>query len=381
MSTSQFGRASYEIWLTDDYGARIAQLTTFTSLEASRVINGIGFFKMSMPPSFDLDLLAPDRMVQIWRQPAGGMMGLWRVYLIRRWRFATPGSQEIVEFSGPDTNDLLRRRIVAAFTGSAQAAKTGPADDVMKEVVTESLSDAADPTPDAGTRVWANLSVQADLAAGPTITKSFQFHQLLTSSGQGVLDILSRASREAGNEVFFDIVPSVVGSNSISFQFQTFAGQPGQDVSDRVTFDQASGNMRDPEMEEDHLEEENYIYSGGQGEKEDRNIQQVYDAARYGVSQWARCEGFADARDQTGDNGAIASGNRRLNEGRPRIRFAAIPMDTRGTRFGIHWDIGYQVGAKYKARQFRCLIRAASISLDEDGNETIQARLYYEAAL
>jgi hypothetical protein len=191
---------------------------------------------------------------------------------------------------------------------------------------------------------------------------------------------LAKAAREAGTEVFFDIVPNVVSSNSITFQFQTFTGQPGQDVSDRVTFDQADGNMKNPSLEYDYTEEENYIYAGGQGEESDRNIQQVYDSTRYGQSIWGRCEGFADARNQSTDNGVISAGNTHLEEGRSRIRFTAQPLDTTGTRFGIDWDFGYQVGARYLNRQFNSIIRAVSIVVNENGEE-IRARLDYEAAI
>jgi hypothetical protein len=301
--------------------------------------------------------------------------------MLRRWRFSTQGSDQVLELYGPDINDLLRRRIVAAFSGSAQASKTDYADDMMKEVVTQALADGVTPTPTAGTRVWANLSIAADLSLGPTITKSFPFDPLLSSSSQGVLIQLAKAAREAGTEVFFDIVPNVVSANSITFQFRTYVGQPGQDVSSRVTFDQASGNAKEPSLEEDYTEEKNYIYTAGQGEGESRNVQQVYDATRYGASIWNRCEGFADARNQSTDNGVREAGRSTLEEGRPFLRFTAQPVDTEQTRFGIDWDFGYTVGAKYLNRQFDCIIRAVTISLDSNGVEKIGARLDYEAAI
>jgi len=373
--------ASYEIWLTSDAGARLAQLDNITGLTASRLVDGLGWLDMGVPASFDDSLLARDRQIQVWRQPTGGKLGLWRVYFLRRWRFRTEGARQIVRLEGPDTNDLLRRRIVAAFAGSAQASQTDFADDMMKAVVTQAIADGVAPTPTAGTRVWSNLSIAADVSAGPTITKSFPFEYLLTTSSNGVLPQLARASREAGTEVFFDIVPNVVSSNSITFQFQTSTGQPGQDVSASVIFDQQNGNLKEPELDEDYSEEENYIYAGGQGEGADRNIQQVSDSTRYGASIWNRCEGFADARNQTTDNGVREAGRAKLEEGRGRIRFSGQPVDTEGTRFGVHWDFGYQVQARYRNRQFNCIIRAVTILLDESGRETIQARLDFESLI
>lgn len=291
------------------------------------------------------------------------------------------GSSQVIELFGPDMNDLLRRRIVAAYSGSAQATKTDFADDMMKEVVTQSLADGVAPTPTAGTRVWSNLSVASDVSLGPTITKSFPFDQLLTTSNNGVLAVIGKAAREAGTEVFFDIRPNVVASNSITFRFHTYINQPGQDVSANVTFDQSAGNMKEPSLEYDYTEEQNYIYAAGQGEGSARNIKQVYDSTRYGASIWNRCEGFADARNQTSDNGVTAAGNSALETGRPRVRFTAQPVDTAGTRFGIDWDFGYTVGARYLNNQFNSIVRAVTINLNSDGKEDIGARLDYEGTV
>lgn len=374
-------RGSYELWLTNPSGVPLASLASIKSMSASRVANGIGYCTLTVPLSFNPDLIQPDSLIQVWRQPSGGALGLWRVYMLRRWEFSTRGSDEIVELGGPDMNDLLRRRIVAAYSGSSQASKTDYADDMMKEVVTESIADGVEPTPDAGTRVWSNLSVSTDVSAGPSITKSFAFDRLLTTSNQGVLAVLANAARTAGTEVFFDIVPDVVSSNSITFKFVTNINQPGQDISSSVTFDQASGNLREPSLEYDYTQEENYIYAGGQNIADSRNVQQVYDADRYGVSIWGRCEGFADARTQTTDNGVREAGRARLTDYRPRIRFGGQPVDTEGTRFGIDWNFGDKVGAKYKNRQFKTIIRALTITLDDQGNEDINTRLDYESAL
>lgn len=376
--TETFSKPTYELWLTDGFGNRLAQLTTFLSLEASRVANQIGFFNMTMPPSFDINLIQPDRMVQLWRAPRGGRLALWRVYFIRKWEFSVTGSDELVSFGGPDVNDLLRRRIVAAFTASAQAGKTDFADDMMKEIVTEAIADGIAPTPDAGTRVWADLSIASDLGLGPTITKSFPFKKLLTTSGQGVLPGLAKAAKEAGTEVFFDIVPDEITGSSASYQFQTFTGQPGQDHTSRVVFAAIRSNIGDPRLEYDYTEEENYIYAGGQGEEDDRNIQQVSDSDRFGVSQWARIEGFADARNQKPDDGVREAGRDKLNVGRPRIRFSAIPLDVKGTRFMRDWDYGDKVTARFRNIEFDTIIRAVTISVDGDGNESIGARLDFE---
>jgi hypothetical protein len=373
---------SHELWLTDDKGTRITDndgrtIISQLSFSATKAVNSISPLVVELPPSFDDSLLVPDRMIQVWRAPTGGKLGLWQVYFIRRWKFQTRQNSESLTVWGVSPEDLLRRRIVAAFAGSTQAAKTDYADDMMKEVVAESIADGVSPTPDAGTRVWSDLSIAADLSDGPTITRSFPYDPLLMSSGRGVLGEIAKAAKIEGTEVFFDVVPDVITNNSISFEFRTYTGQPRQDVTEQVTFDKNLGNLTNISLEYDYTDEINYVYAGGQEEGAARNVQQVYDTDRYNISQWNRCEGFADARNQTTDNGVIAAGNAELKEGEPKIKYSATPKDTRGTRFGRDWDFGYRVRSKYRNREFDTIVRAVTLSVDDKG-EDIKTKLEYE---
>jgi hypothetical protein len=318
-------------------------------------------------------------MVQVWRAPEGARIGHWQTYFIRGWRFETLGAQQIITVSGVGPNDLLRRRIVAAYASSTQASKNDLADDMMKEIVTEAFADGVAPAPDAGTRIITDFSVQADLSDGPIISKGFAFDRLLLPSGGGVLASLAKASREAGTEVFFDTVVSDISSSSISFEFRTYTGQPGQDVSDRVVFDQVRGNLQDPFLEFDYRDEVNYVYAGGRGQGAARNVQQESDAARYNASRWNRCESFADATNQTTDDGVRESARAMLELGRPKRYFGGMPVDTLGTRFGVDWNYGDMVTARYRGEEFVMIIRVVTISVDAMGRETIDARLDWES--
>lgn len=365
--------ASYELWLTRDSGKRIAQLTTGVKFTATQVVNKIGWLTLQMPASVNQDFIKPDYLIQIFRRPIGGIISLWDVFLVRKWEFFTQGNNEITTIQGPNINDLLRRRIALAYTGTAGADKTDYADDMMKEFVTESISDGTNPAPSAGTRVWDNLSIAGDVSAGPSISKVAQFGTLLNTAGGGLLPDIAKAAKEEGTEVFFGIYPDVITTTSISFVFRTFTGQPGADVSDRVIFSQDRGNMREPRLTYDYSEEVNYVYGGGSGEGELRDIQEAYDADRYGASIWARCEGFANAPNQTGDT-LLATAQRTVYDGKPKVNFTAIPVDTQGTRYGVHWNLGDKVTAKYKNIQFTTIIRSVTITV-QDGKEDIQARL------
>lgn len=367
---------TFELILTTDTGSPIAELSTGLGLTASKIVNGIGEFNWVAPTSFPRSLVQPDQMLQVWYEPFGGIRVLWNTYFLRRFRYVGKG----FEFGGPDINGLLWRRIVAAYSGSAQAKKSAmPADDMMKEVMREALLDNALPLPTFGTRVWANLSVQSDNSLGPVISKSFPFDKLLTFDGGGVMPILARAAAQEGVETFFAIQPLVVNPDSITFEFRTFINWPGQDVSDTVIFDQDSGNLLNPELEYDYSREENYIYATGQGLQDNRDVQQVWDAARIGQSIWGRMEGEADSRNQDDPDSVTASGNDKLWDGRPKIRFTGQLMDTEGTTFVKHWDVGDLVTVNFPPINFQAIVRAATLSVDSDSKVSVDSRVDFNA--
>lgn len=371
---------AYEFWITDDKGRRISDesgtslITRVTWLEATRTCNGHGTLGIGLPTDFNTALLRRDRMIQVWRAPHGNSLSLFRPYFIRRWRYEFQGKEEKLSVFGVDPNELMRRRIVANYADLAQTQKTDYADDMMKEIVTEQfVSDVWGP--DAGSRDLppAYFSVQGDLAAGPILTKGFSWRRVMN-----VLQDLQKASREAETEVFWDVIVNNVTSSTISFQFRTKTGQPGRDLSDYgVLFSLEKGNLRDPFYDFDATEEENYIFAGGQGTEEDRVTDEAYDAARYNASQWNRCEGFADARNQTTANGVREAARTILEIGRPRERFGAHLSDVEGMRFGVDWNWGDKVKASYRDKEFDAIVWTVQLSLNQDGYETITARLDY----
>jgi len=301
----------YEIWLTTDEGVRLKNLNDVIWFQASRTVNRIGYLSMRLPWTFDHSLINPDYMIQIWRAPPGGRLKLWRPYLIRKWRFETGvEGGEFVYIGGRDPNDLLQRRIVAYYAQNASAtASAVEADDLMKDIVTAAIADGSAPSPTAGTRVWADLSIAGDLTAGPQLTMDFAWAKLLTRSGMGLLPKIANAAKEAGTEIFFDVAVNTVSDAAITFEFRTYTTQPGQDLTDKVKFDREK-TLKRPALEYDHSQEENYIYSGGQGLEAEREIQQVYDADLYNASQYNRCEAFEYATNQSAANGVREAGPR-----------------------------------------------------------------------
>jgi len=383
---------NYNLYLTTPTGTRIgssrseplATLNTVIEMAASRVVNRVGTLYVKLPVSFDVDLLKRDRMIQVHRAPRGGRMSLWRPYFIRRWRFSRTNQGDVVEVWGYCPNHLLTRRIVAYYAGQDGYSEytSEYADDIMKDLVTDAMSDPSgtygpDIASGAGTRAWGDLSVQGDLSDGPALSVNVAWQRLLTMAGGGALAKVEAAAREEGTEVFFDVAVANYSELAISYEFRTYTGQPGSDLSsgnNRVLFSMPAGSLEAPSLEYDYSQEINYAYSGGRDIETNRNIQQVYDSDRYGASPWNRCEGFADARNQDTDNGVREEGRQLVDDHRGRVRFTADLMDTTATRFGRDWNWGDQVAVKYRNLEIDAIVRSVVLRL-HDGNETVQARV------
>jgi hypothetical protein len=376
------GGTEYEIILSSPTGKPLADLSGIQGFgragwfDAPKAANRIARFQLGIPPDFDDRIFKVDQIVAFYRKPRRGVKRLWQAYFLRRWRMAFSGEQESILLTGPDPKDLLRRRHVVAFADSQYASKSDKADDMMREIVRESQSDVIPPVPTAGTRAFPNFTVSPDVGLGPTLDRKFAWGKLLHGSGSGVLPAIAESAREAGTEVFFDVVPTVT-NDSISFQLVTNVNQPARDVTGSVIFSRARGNLRDPFLDVNYGAEENYYYVAGPGKADKRQVTQESDAARFNSSPFNRCEGVL--QDTNLDTATLRqdAGRERLELGRPRVIAGGIPLDTKGSRFGVDWDYGYRVTMEYRSYLFPVILRA--VTLQHRGKrESVITRLDFD---
>ena len=370
--------ALYSTYLTTSWGERILNtdgsnpLSRMRSFTANRTVNRIAGFKMVLPASIDRDLIRDDNMVQIWRSPSNYGAKLFRPYFIRKRRTYFDQGMEVVEISGPDCNDILRRRVVATRPGTTVSEKVATIDDMMKEIVLEAFSDGVNPAPDYGTRESEYLSIDRDRSEGPMAQLKFPWEKLLTPGGGGILAKLAETSEAAGTPIYFDVVPYGVSASRIEYMFVTYSGQPGVDRGSDVIFSMTKENLENPEKIEDAVEEENYIYATGQGEDVDQKVEQVYDEDRVAHSVWGRIEGHADAASQDDDE-VIYVARSELADRRSKTVFFGDALSTPRSAFQIDWDFGDRLIAEYHGR-FTSIVKSVELSLS-DGFETISARL------
>lgn len=368
----------HEILMATDRGERFSVLTEISEFRYSRVVNGIGSFVLQMPAdAIEERFLRPDYRVIFMRGVDERPQRVERWYFMRKFTWATDTSgNEVVIVEGPCLNDLLRRRIVAYAAGTAQADKTDYADDMMKEIIKQNMGGSS-----VMARRWSNdgLAVEGDLSHGPLLTKSFAWRNVLD-----VLGDLSEAARDAGTEVYFDLVPAIDATYDIVFA--TFTGQRGSDrravaSMNPAIFSLEYGNLDTPQMIQDYGYEVTYVYGGGQGEEEARTIEEMSDSERLNRSAFGRIEDWQDARNEDSDAGVQDAARSRLASGRPRVRFIGVLRDMPSSRYGVEWDFGDRVTVAYRGQQYDGMIRSVVIGVDNQAVETIDARVEVDHAI
>lgn len=370
-----------EIYLCTPDGIRTDCLDYCAEYSYSLIANDIAPFTIKLPASFDRKKVQLDNIIEIWRGFGPGTLKLDYCGFVQGWRFADDAGLEYTELYGYSSMELLKRRVVANYAGSAQAKMTDEADDLLKAVAKDQLGSDASAARNL-TSMGGGFTLQADLSDGQSLTKEFSYDNVLE-----LFQEVANASAQAGTNVYFDIVPIVSSATTgaLAFQFQTFTDQRGNDRTwdsyTPVYIGPAWGNLENGSLDEDHSEEINYCYVLGAGEGESRETTEVSDTARLGMSIWNRREGVKDARNlEAGDTAArTAEGNTYLSENKPKLRFSGDVIETPSFRYGRDWYFGDRVTADYAGRQLEAMLDKIVVSRDESGQEKISAKLEVEA--
>lgn len=365
----------WELWICDAYGSRLAPIVEHMGFEYASVTNNVGSFRVVLPSKFDRDLLRVDNIVELWRAPDGHGLKMIGTGFMRRFIFEDGDNDERIVISGPDSMELLKRKIVAYAAGSAQSQKTAPADDMMKAIVRENMGSLAGARNLSVGRLF--FDVEADKGMAPSITKGFSWRQVLA-----VLQDIAAASDELGTPLFFGIRPYFSDSSSIVYSFFTKTNFLGVDRTSSggfpANFGHAWGNVSDVSLEFSYLDEVNHVYGAGQGNESDRLIVEAADSVRVAASPYNRREALADARNESSSAGVTNKAKTELANGRPRMRFSAKLHESAETPYGIRWSMGDRLQVQHSGYEFEGMLKAVKFNVTNQDQETIDARLEVE---
>jgi len=361
--------ATYELYLDDPLGNRLAVLDHFTKLEWTRAINDVGELSLTFGgEQIDWLLFGLDRRVEVWRIADTGLSRLVRTYFLR-WiaRDTDADGRETITMGGPDYNYLLSRRIVDADSGSAGASKSAPADDMIKAIARENLGDLANVDRDLSPY---GFEVAPDYSLAPTLTKEFCRRNVLT-----VCQDIASESGDQGTPLYFDIVTLT----PTTMKLRTWIERRGADkTSTRTPFSLLRGTLASATLTRDWSQEVNHVYAAGQGTEAERKVIHVEDKTAIGASSFNRSEMLAEGSIYTTTASLTSYGRTVLRENRAKYRFQATLADAPGSRFQLDWDFGDLIAAEYDEEIFPCEVAAIHGTVTPD-SETIEVRLDYYA--
>lgn len=419
--------SSYEFWLTDDYGVRLAQIQDHFFFSYTRSLIGFGTLEIGI--SYDkfaekiLPVFRPDRRIEVWRSPADDYpLRLERIYFLRRPKMYQRKEDDVkvIVLYGRDSKDLLARKSVIQFSGTSYASKTDYIDDMMKAIVREQMT--------AGTAVDENgvsstaraypsglFAVQSDVSLGPSITRSF--------ADKNVLDILKELRDTSFQlyasdpltyrKIYFDVFEVSIKDTKLfildaqtllpildtngygiedarnsdlglagffGFEFRTIPDIYGKDRTSGIIFSVENGNLEAPWYSISHYDEVNSVYVKGQGRGESRAVRNRYDSSRIGVSAWNRSEAVVQATYETSLTALDSVGDLALSEGSPIEEIYATFINSPGDEdkprslYGLDWDLGDILPVNFAGIQINCEVVIIYVSVDENRVENVMGR-------
>ena len=338
-------------------------LAGFVALDSQRSVNTIGITTLTLAAdTIPWSFFSRDTRLEHWRAAGTGALALETetLWLLRRRRkLRDLNGARTVELRFHDLNDLLNIRDIAYPASSAQSAKSGPADDLMKALVRENLGALAI---DAN-RSLELLTVAPDLSQAPTVELRFARRRLLS-----VLLDLAAVSTRKGTPLFFDLVWT-----GESIEFRTYTQTRGIDRSASVVLSPEFDNLATVELEDDWSDEATVIYAVGRGLLDLRAVEQAQDAGRIGQSPFGWRERTIDARDLVTNTALQARAEAALHAGVPLHQFAGVVKDNGD--YGVRWRFGDIVRSEYEGEVQACRIDGRRIQIQQGGAEMLAVEL------
>lgn len=367
---------TYDIMIRDPFnglltplggGAAAGDPNAVSSFSYSRVVNDIGVAVLTYPGELRRELLRLDNVIYIYRT-VNGLRTLvtdtaWLLRKIRR--VIDNRGQTWTELTAYSANYLLSARGIAYQSTSAESAKTGAADDVIKAYVRENIG----PLVTDAARQLGQVVVEEDETLGATVDMVAGWRDNLLTVCQEVAE----ASATAGTYVAFDMVAS---TNS-TWTFATYTGQRGIDRrfpngASPLLLGPDYGNIADIEYVVDWTDAATFAYALGQGLGTRRKYQTASDDRRISESPYGRKEVYVEAGNATTTAQLTSAAQAAVRAGRPKQTFKARIIETPATRYGVHWNWGDFVTVTAFGQTINARIDAVSVTV-EQGQETVDA--------
>lgn len=363
---------NYDIYFFDHSATRVFLLQGFKYLEFHQRVSSPWNSVMRIESAaedpvlinFFRNILERDFITEVWRtdEVTGDRDLVYEGF--HRTLIDQVKNSGIVVFTlyGVGYSQLLKRRIILPITGQEYNSKSGVAETVMRDFVSDSAISPVD-----ADRIISGLSNDIDVAVGSTAEYSARYTNLFT--------VISRLAEQGG--VDFGVTKDTTVGTFL-FEVRELWGTDkthgNSDGNVPVVFDVTLGNMLIPILSKNGGDEVNFVYIGGQQQGVSRIIETRQDAAAVAASPWNRHENFVDARSEDDTDGLQTRGQAVLDEQGYKEVLTFNVQQTAGTRWIRDWVLGDLITARYAGQQFHKKIVEVTtqVSAGESGEAQIE---------
>lgn len=372
--------ATYQLWLSSPFGVRAAVIPheAIVKLSYTLTANAVG----ALTATIDRDaipeaLVTADAQVEVWRRPDGGPArkegdGPWLLETDTLGLASDGGRYRTLKALTANTILDWRRVLYYANDATYSAPAAAAADDLMKAIVRQNMGSSADSSPLVVGAVWpsrswtAYLSIDADVTAGPAVSKAFAWRSVL-----GTLQEIGRDAAGAGLPVYFD----VVAGETTMLAFRTWVGVRGVDRSASLVVSPERGSLGGTvERVVDWSGMATAIAAGGQGQDSARVIGTAFDASRIGLSPFGLREQFLDATALSSPAALAAEANAELRARRPTKVLSGSLVSVPGAVYGTDWGFGDALVAAFEGDAFLARVDGVTVAV-ASGKETVTAAI------
>jgi hypothetical protein len=334
-------------------------ITDYRNLDATRVISGIGALSLTLSEDqvTDFPFQADTRLVLMLGDENGSYSHIFGTYLLGGWEQQTVRHKCYTVLKALCANSLLLRRIVAYTAGSAQAQKTGAADNLMRAVVRENLGSSAG----AGRNISAyGFSVENDLSLASSISMAFAWRNVYDV----INDLANLAYQQNGDQLLWDVRPSNDGWSTIFTVRKSFFHDRRMSSPFALWLSADNDTLEDVVETYDRRDSFNFVYAGGQGTETGRTIITVSDSAEINKSVIARSENFYDGAQYSDTDILTSAAQKRLREGKPKTTVKAKINEGYLIRYGRDIIVGDALTVKASA-EYDMVLNAARLKSSE----------------
>lgn len=311
----------------------------FRWLSYQKVVNGIGLlmFDIDAGSTTIINSLERDGQIEVWRRDAANDLDWYADFyalFVDEERFADDAGNSTFRAYCPGQMDFLARAVVAwpADTANRSFFSAVKASTIMTNLVRyNATSDATTGNGRIRTTDLANITYETDDDDGNVMT--------FACAHQPLLEALQDVARIGARDFWLD----KTGAQAWTFRTDN---QLGDDRSAEVTFALNYGNMGNPVLRRNRLNEKTVAIVGGQGEESDRDFE-VRTGTNYNATYNSK-EVFYPATQYTTSAGLQAAGDIRLDELRARDDLTWDVIQTPGSLYGVHYFLGDLVTGYYE---------------------------------